>query len=292
MKRSNLLRVILSLFVLFMGSLACDAPGSSDDEDSLGATATMRALATMVAAAEKGESEAEDPASDSAEPEDEEEGVPSEPSATPTITTTPTLGAPMVSVSVDTNCRFGPGEVYEYKGALLVGEQAGVAGKLDDESFWYIENPDAPPPYCWIWGAYASVTGDASGIPILTPPPTPTATPEPLSFVASEYTILHCVNHAFVTKVANTGDVSIESYSISVEHPDEGVTIANTQDHFANDPVCGYTYANNVPVGGIEFIVTSGFTVPSGTYKVTLKVCSEDGLGGTCKNTYFEVSII
>lgn len=290
MKTTRWMCAVLPIVMLLISSLACDVSSqTTSGETDLGATETMQALATIVAGTlEPG---ADEESSAAEEPESSED-EPSEPSATPTITLTPTLGAPMVSVSVDTNCRFGPGEVYEYEGAILVGEQAGVAGKLADESFWYIENPDAPPPYCWIWGAYASVSGDKNGIPILTPPPTPTATPEPMNFVASEYAVIQCVDHAFVTKIANTGAVPIESYTITIVHPNENMTLVSTQGFFADDPVCGFAHVDNVPVGGIEFIVAEGFQVPSGLYKVTVKVCTEDGMGGTCKETYFEATII
>jgi hypothetical protein len=294
MKRIKWVGISLPLIVLLVASLACDVPGSSDTDENLEATATMKALATEVAgtldpAGEDGEDSSEADAQDA---QDAQEDNAAEPSVTPTVTVTPTLGPPMVSVSVDTNCRFGPGEVYEYQGALLVGEQATITGKLADESFWHIENPDAPPPFCWIWAAYAQVVGDTSGVPILTPPPTPTATPEPMNFTASEYAVIQCIDYAFVTKIANTGAVPIESYTITIVHPNEGVTLINTQDFFAGDPVCGFVHVDSVPVGGIEFIVLEGFQVPAGLYKVTVKVCTEDGLGGTCKETYFEVTSI
>jgi hypothetical protein len=45
---------------------------------------------------------------------------------TPSSTLTPTESKPMISVSVDTNCRTGPGKIYDWIGALLVGEEAEV----------------------------------------------------------------------------------------------------------------------------------------------------------------------
>jgi hypothetical protein len=298
MKRSNGIRVAISLVMLLAASLACDVPGTSSKvEGNLGATETMQALATVVAGTLQPMAAGEDESSES-EPQQVSEDESSETSATPTASATPTLGPPMVSVSVDTNCRFGPGDVYEYLGALLVDEEVPVLGKLADESFWYIENPDAPPPYCWIWAAYAQVHGDTSGVSILTPPPTPTetstptATQVPLSFAAAEYTILHCNDHAFVTKVTNTGSVTIQSYSITIVHPNDGITLVNVQDFFANEPICGYTYTYSIPAGSFEFIVLEGFQIPGGLYQVTLKVCSEDGLGGVCKVLYFEATVI
>ena len=40
---------------------------------------------------------------------------------TATVTLTPTPLVPLISVSTPTNCRNGPGKVYDMEGALLVG---------------------------------------------------------------------------------------------------------------------------------------------------------------------------
>jgi hypothetical protein len=92
---------------------------------------------------------------------------------TPTITLTPTQDKPMVSISTDTNCRTGPGKIYDYIGALLVGEMAEVVGQSMDGQYWIIKNPDQNGE-CWLWGQYASVSGATTGLPKYTPPPTPT----------------------------------------------------------------------------------------------------------------------
>ena len=103
---------------------------------------------------------------------------------TPTITPTGTLSIPMVSVSVNTNCRTGPGVIYDYLIALLVGEKAEVIGKYTtvNPPYWIIKKGSTT---CWLWGQYATVEGDTSKLPEMVPPPsptptnTPTATPTP-----------------------------------------------------------------------------------------------------------------
>ena len=97
------------------------------------------------------------------------------PTETPTITPTFTPSVPMARVSENTNCRTGPGVIYDLVGALLVGEQAVVVGKFSAGNYWIINNPDAAGT-CWIWGQYATVTGNTAGLPEYTPPPTPTPT--------------------------------------------------------------------------------------------------------------------
>jgi hypothetical protein len=112
------------------------------------------------------------------------------PSPTPTITLTPTSSVPMVSVSVNTNCRTGPGVVYDLVGALLIGEQTVVIGKYTPGNYWIINNPDGV-GICWLWGEYATVTGDTSGLPEYPPPPTPTPYP-PAPPKAFEI-VKHCI---------------------------------------------------------------------------------------------------
>ena len=98
------------------------------------------------------------------------------PSPTATITLTPTSSVPMVTVSENTNCRTGPGVVYDLIGALAVGEQAVVVGKYTAGNYWIINNPNGSGT-CWLWGQYATVTGDTLGLPEYAPPPTPTPQP-------------------------------------------------------------------------------------------------------------------
>jgi hypothetical protein len=93
---------------------------------------------------------------------------------TPTITPTFTASVPLVSVSVDTNCRFGPAAIYDWLGAILVGEIAEIVGKNYENTHLYIVNPDRPGEFCWITKQYANVEGELLSVPVLTPEPTPT----------------------------------------------------------------------------------------------------------------------
>lgn len=97
----------------------------------------------------------------------------SEPDVTqPPPTRTPIIigDRPMVRVSYKTNCRTGPGVRYSIVGGLFVGEQAEVVGVSENREYWVIKNP-LREGECWLWGGFATVTGDTSGLPRLTPPP-------------------------------------------------------------------------------------------------------------------------
>lgn len=80
------------------------------------------------------------------------------PSFTPEPTGTSTI--PMISVTVDTNCRTGPGKEYERVGILLVGETTEIVGRDAFGQYWYVRNPDVGPQFCWMSGEYAIISGN------------------------------------------------------------------------------------------------------------------------------------
>jgi len=90
---------------------------------------------------------------------------------TATTTLTPTSAVPLVSVSVDTNCRSGPHIVYDYMGAVMVGEKTQILGKHPEKNWLLVKNPDREGQSCWITMQYALVEGDLNQVPVVTPPP-------------------------------------------------------------------------------------------------------------------------
>ena len=92
---------------------------------------------------------------------------------TPTETLTPTLANPQAHVDVNTNCRIGPGELYDIVGALVVGQTGNVVGRYQAGDYWVIDNPNGRGE-CWIWGFYATLEGPTDNLPYYTQPPTPT----------------------------------------------------------------------------------------------------------------------
>ncbi|MCB2202827.1 hypothetical protein KQH56_02355 [bacterium] len=157
--------VITISLILIFGLAGCNLPGMNQDVPIEELVATYQKQTENAMGSEAPDEEETMALSD-------EDAAPSQ-TATATITLTPTQGKPLVSVSVDTNCRTGPGKIYDWIGGLLVGEEAEVVGASTDGQYWIIENPDQN-GNCWLWGNYANVTGETTGLPIYTPPPTPT----------------------------------------------------------------------------------------------------------------------
>jgi hypothetical protein len=164
-EKLTVLRVMILLIILL--TTGCNLPNSGQNltVDEMVATAQQQTLD-----AGGGDDSSSDQSNNDITPT---ETLQPTVTLTPTVTMTPTQEKPMVSVSVDTNCRVGPGKIYDWIGALLVGEQAEVTGQSMDGQYWVIKNPDQSGE-CWLWGNYATVTGPITALPKYTPPPTPT----------------------------------------------------------------------------------------------------------------------
>lgn len=131
------------------------------------------------------------------------------PTATPPVppppAATPTPNLPMVTVSTETNCRSGPGQSFAILGVLNPGETAEVMGRTTVENYWLVRNPDNPAQVCWLWGEYATVTGDWQSLPQATPPPTPTPT-QPSTITITIYN--NCGSTIFYAYISDSADPS------------------------------------------------------------------------------------
>ena len=209
------------------------------------------------------------------------------PTFTPTFLPSPTPIAPMISVSVPTNCRVGPGKVYRQVGALLVGQTVQVYARTADSSYWYIRNPDSPTDFCWVWGEYATVTGLVSPLPVFTPPPTPTATntatPSP-AFEASFEGEDSCSGWWVDFLVKNTGSMTFKSISLTVRDTATDITVARISDGFTDNTACSSTDRDTLLPGKKVVVSSPGFTYDVNDHKLkaTLTLCTQTGLNGMC----------
>ncbi len=213
------------------------------------------------------------------------------PTLTPTLTLTFTPAVPMVSVSVDTNCRTGPGKVYDLVGALTVGKSAEVVARDPAGNYWYIRNPNNPSSFCWIWGQYATVVGNTAGLPVYTPPPTPTPTPD---FSVSFASVESCgPPRVLEFTVKNTGSLTWESYQASVTDTDHAITRTHRSNTFHEYDGCiALAGPDDLMPGESGTALAGPFTIPLGPhFTLAITLCSQNGLTGTCltKNISFTV---
>ena len=232
----------------------------------------------------------------------------------PTLTATETLAAtsifsatppiPIISVSVATNCRSGPGKAYPYAGALLVGKVAEVLAADPTRNYWYIHNPESPGDFCWVWGQYATIAGSTANLPIYTPPPTPTQTftppPSPVAptitpgpdFEISYTGMEICSGNWWVKiRLENDGVIDFKSVDIRVWDKNTDTTLSKLTDGFITSDGCGSaTTKDTLPVGKSVVINshTFGYNLAGHPLRVTVKVCTETVQGGVCVKKQIE----
>lgn len=87
---------------------------------------------------------------------------------------TPTPDAPMLTVSIETVLRAGPGENYDPVGSFLPGQIAEVVGTNAEETYFLIRDPANASNLVWIIKDAAKMSGTPVAVPISTAPATPT----------------------------------------------------------------------------------------------------------------------
>ena len=309
---SNSRSVLFIVITLLMASLACALPTtiSLQDPNSISTAAAQTVIAGLTESAPSATTPAAQP---SPAPMSAPETITSTPTETPTgtatftstptvtftptftptwtatVTLTPTSSIPQITVSVPTNCRSGPGLIYDWQGALLVGEVAQVYGRNASGNYWYIRNPDSPNNFCWVWGQYATVVGNILSLPIYAPPPTPTptltATPLP-DFDASFSSTDNCNNNWWVEiKLKNTGSLDFKSVGMTVTDTVSGVVLADYADGFTDISGCLTSATRDTLAAGKTYVMSAPtFTYdPSGhKLRTTITLCSDLGQSGTC----------
>jgi hypothetical protein len=86
-----------------------------------------------------------------------------------------------VSVSVATEYRSGPGQVYDVIGVLNPGREVEAVSRSPDGDYLVIQDPANPTSLVWLKSEYATASGNPAALPISLPPPTPTLVKEPES---------------------------------------------------------------------------------------------------------------
>lgn len=201
---------------------------------------------------------------------------------TPEPSFTPTLQKPSLTVSTNTNCRTGNGKNYDYVGALVTGEQAEILAR-DSGNYWYVRLPSGT--MCWLWGYYATITGDTSALPVFTPPPSPTPAPD---FTFSYKSLgVGPGYQCLMFEVKNTGSLTWESFRLEAHNTTQGVGGTLTRDEFTNfDQWCSPAGGQTSLTPGSSGTAYSTITMPGNpagnSGDAILTLCSQNGLAGQC----------
>ena len=289
------IRFFLVILALLIAVLACAIPSIPPQDTSVVNTAavaqTVLAGLTQTAISENNLLPS---------PEPSLTVTPQTPTFTPTQTLTatlvftPTQTLPQISVSVPTNCRSGPGKVYKLEGALLVGDLAQIFGRDPTGQYWYIHNPDSAVNYCWVWGEYATISGDIAFLPIYTPPPTPTPTQTPIptftvtpspGFELTYSGLDSCSGWWVDIQLKNTGTIIFRSIGVIVEDTVMDVVKANFSDDFTDNDGCISSTSRDSLKPGKKFVVsgpTFNYDLTGNKLHITVILCSNIDHNGTC----------
>jgi len=211
------------------------------------------------------------------------------PTVVPLVILSPTSILPMISVSVPTNCRSGPGKAYPMEGALLVDEVADVLGNDPTGNYWYIPNPDSPGDYCWVWGEYATISGYQGSVPLYTPPPTPLPTATPTAspgFDVSYVGLVECSGSWWTQmELGNSGALTFRSIDFSLRDLTLDTEDEDQADKFVEKPNCSSSTSKVSLAPGNSVVVSSPALSndPSGDkMRAHITLCSKTGQSGEC----------
>ncbi|GMR09226.1 MAG: hypothetical protein BMS9Abin28_0044 [Anaerolineae bacterium] len=212
---------------------------------------------------------------------------------TPTATLTPTPLPPMASVLLATNCRTGPGSAYPFVLSLQPEQVVEVTAKSTVDNYWFVAIPDQADENCWLWGEYATVEGDVSTLPVLTPEPAPVPK---IDFILYQHSFMRCGSLHVSFTVVNNSRTTFKTAKIHVQdlnYPDDIFGPAVDRHPFAPSPsVCPPGHSNFFPPGAAAYLVVPISPVRAGNDGLaTIKLCTEDWGGGDCvtKTAYFKL---
>ena len=190
----QLKKLLMGMVGLMLGSCSLGAPVAPTSDNSVAALTLTSLVQTLTVQAVT--ASVESPATRSTEglPTAHELPPTAPPTAapivfTPTFTMVPSPSVPMVSVTVGTNCRSGPGREYLILGGAQVGVKFIMVGRNTQTNYWIIRLADGQE--CWLWGEHAILEGDVASLPeyaIPAPPPPPFGSIQGVVQVKSAFT--------------------------------------------------------------------------------------------------------
>lgn len=210
---------------------------------------------------------------------------------TPEPSITPTPEIPSAEVFRETNCRTGPAGNYDLVAVIAPGTIVDVIGAdLGPNYYWYIRNPDNPDEGCWLLAQNMEVTGDVSGLPALTPAPSPTQSPA----IKVEFKKFDTCKGGFFARfvVTNVGDVQFRSAYIKVT--DTKTNEIQQQSLNAFDLTEGCIIAKNIApltAGQVGYLDSPVFNKDPRDHRLTVVImaCTEQNLKGACVTQTLEV---
>lgn len=200
-----------------------------------------------------------------------------EPSATATIE------IPMAKVGRESNCRVGPGGMYNLVATYQTGQMLEVVAKDLGGGYVFVRNPGKPEEQCYLLANNVTISGDISALPKFTPRPSPTAAPY-FNVSFKKFDTCSGEDYALFT-VENIGSVPFRSAYIKVTDHKVNRSVEQALNVF--DLWTGCIIAKSITpldVGGTGYVTSPSFKWAARQNKLqaVIMLCTEKGLKGTC----------
>ena len=211
------------------------------------------------------------------------------PTATATETPTPEPSAtatPQIvtaKVGRESNCRVGPGGMYNLVATYQAGQMLEVVARDLGGGYVYVMNPEKPEEQCYLLANNITITGDIAILPKFTPLPSPTAAPY---FEVAYKKFDVCKGDDFILfTVENTGNFAFRSAYVRVVDKKVGQSVEHVLSAF--DLMTGCIVAINVAplepgASGHLHSPPIKWDARGNTLQAVFQLCTEKGLKGTC----------
>ncbi len=212
------------------------------------------------------------------------------PSPTPTSAYTATPDKVTLTLSKDTYCRTGILAKSPNVTLMTVGQTYDVVAVDPNNQAYYVIEPKHTFTYCWLWGEFATVSGDVASLPVYTPQPLPTPTYTPTvgpDFTVSYIGMQTCGTDYYLRFfIKNNGSKTWQSLQINVTDNSNNTTTTYTNTAFVDYSGCAAGIAESDLAPGESSNVA---VYPGGRYAADptghsmtalIQLCQTDSSGG------------
>lgn len=222
------------------------------------------------------------------------------PIETPTVTatetplpepsSTATPEPPMAEVGRESNCRVGPGGIYDLVATYQTGQLLELVAKDLGGGYWFVRNPEKPEEQCYLLANNITINGDTSALPKFTPQPSPTAAPY---FKVNFKKFDACKGEDFALFIVeNTGSVPFRSAYIRVTEQKVNKSVEQALNAF--DLIVRCVLAKNIaPLnpGATGYVHSPPFKWAASGNKLlaVIMLCTEKDLKGICVTQTIDV---
>jgi len=185
-------------------------------------------------------------------------------------------------------CRMGPQSAFPEYASIVQGESVNIFERDINGDWWHAQLSDGST--CWIfWAADIEFEGDVFNLPLAQGPRLPTSTPVPTR--APGFTLNFHTDHLCngtqtgVFTIRNVGPDTYESVRIGIIDPATGSPIRyrdGNSEFLSNGGSCSKGASTLVPGESAFLTISFGGTKDGDSLRVNVRLCTENGLGGSC----------